>query len=238
MMLRLRTFFAAAWLMAIGGASPALADYAAARERFESLPARLQTSIGLALIATGDFEGLIEHGFTRRLYRAVRSFERREGLRADGVLAQDEIDHLAAVADRFYERLGTRYYTHATTGAKLLVPRLLFDEEKTTADGMLFSRGDGMLSLSFVSFPSDQRSFSELYATLSSSSAEKQVIYRRRFETHFVATGFFAGRKFYTWMARTGGSTTGFTLSWSEQWEETGRKLSTLLANSFMADPS
>jgi hypothetical protein len=38
-------------------------------------------------------------------------------------------------------------------------------------------------------------------------------------------------------MARTGGSTTGFTVSWSDEWEETGRKVSVLLANAYLADP-
>jgi hypothetical protein len=116
------------------------------------------------------------------------------------------------------------------------VPRKLFDSERKTPDGMLFERGDGMLSLSFVSFPESTRSFEELYDTLSAGSADRRIIYKRRFATHFVATGFFTGRKFYTWMARTGGSTTGFTVSWSDAWEEMGRKLSVLLANAYRAD--
>ncbi len=60
-----------------------------------------------------------------------------------------------------------------------------------------------MLSLSFVSFPAQKKSFDELYATLASYTAEKRIIYKRRFDTHFVATGLFTGRKFYTWMAKT-----------------------------------
>lgn len=155
----------------------------------------------------------------------------------DGVLKHDELARLKALAESFYEQIGNRYYTHAVTGAKLLVPRKLFDSERTTTDGMLFSRNDGMLSLSFVSFPTSLKSFGDLYATLSSSSADRRIIYKRRFATHFVATGFFTGRKFYTWMARTGESTTGFTVSWSDEWEAMGRKVSVLLANAFLARP-
>jgi hypothetical protein len=215
---------------------PAHADYDLARQRFTAFPEEEQTRITLALIATGDFEALAEHGFTRFLYDAIRRFERREGYTADGVLEGDEIRRLEALSERFYERLGNRYYTHAVTGARLLVPRKLFDSERPTADGMLFERQDGMLSLSFVSFPDSARSFDDLYHTLSSDSPDRRIIYRRRFASHFVATGFFTGRKFYTWMARTGGSTTGFTVSWSDQWEEMGRKVSVLLANAYRAD--
>lgn len=218
-------------------AGTAAADYAGGKARFDRFSPEQQTALTLALIATGDFEGLGEHGFTRRFYEAVRRFERREGYPADGVLEQDEIARLTALAEAFYARLGNRYYTHPRTGAKLLVPRKLFDRERKTEEGMLFDRDDGMLSLSFVSFPQEERSFDALYRTLTASKPDRRVIYQRRFPTHFVATGFFTGRKFYTWMARTGTSTTGFTVSWSDQWEEMGRKLSVLLANAYLARP-
>lgn len=214
----------------------ARADFASARERFAAFSDEKQTEITLALIATGDFEALAEHGFTGFLYDAIRRFERREGYTDDGVLEGDELKRLAALAERFYERLGNRYYTHEVTGARLLVPRKLFDSERETPDGMLFERDDGMLSLSFVSFPDSEKSFEDLYETLSSSSPDRRIVYKRRFASHFVATGFFTGRKFYTWMARTGQSTTGFTVSWSDEWDEMGRKVSVLLANAYRAD--
>jgi hypothetical protein len=186
----------------------AQADYAAGKVRFDRFSSEQQTALTLALIAVGDLEGLAEHGFTRRFYDAVRRFERREGYPADGVLDLDEIGYLTGLAERFYERLGNSYYAHPRTGAKLLVLRNLFDSERSTEEGMLFDRGDGMLSLSFVSFPQEQKSFDALYRTLTASTPDRRVIYQRRFPTHFVATGFF-----------------------------TGRKLSVLLANAFLADP-
>ena len=234
-----RTTASAAIALALLGGAPATAqaDYREARQHYEALSEKQRTAIALALIASGDFEGLAEHGFTRRLYRAIVAFERREGFRADGVLHGRERDRLTAVADRFYARLGNRFYTHPDTGARLLVPRGLFDAEKKTAEGIVFSRKDGMLSLIFLSFPAEEKGFAELWRTLSADTNGKRVTYKRRFDSHFVATGFFQGRKFYTWMARTGGSSTGFTVSWVAPWEETGRKVSTLLANAFLAEP-
>jgi len=230
------TLLAVLWIMFPAAIHPALADYPEARASFQSMPPRKQTAVALALIASGDFEGLAEHGFTRRLYRAVTSFERREGFRPDGVLGRAELDRLTVVADSFYDRLGTSYYTHPATGARLLVPRRLFDAERETPDGILFTRKDGMLSLIFLSFPSREKSFEQLWRTLSAEGEGKRVIYKRRFATHFVATGFFKSRKFYTWMARTGNSTTGFTFSWGAPWDEMGRKVSTFLANAYGAE--
>lgn len=225
-----------ALLLATAWAVPAQADYAGARARFEALSARQQTELALGLIASGDFEALAEHGFTRFLYRAILRFQEREGFRPDGILEPAELQRLRQVSESFYARLGNRYYTHPRTGARLLVPRRLFDAEKTTPEGLLFTRKDGMLSLIFLSFPDSEKSYDDLWHTLSSQQGTKRVIYKRRFASHFVATGSFSGRKFYTWMARTGASTTGFTVSWGQPWEETGRKISTLLANAFLTE--
>jgi len=193
--MRRKTASAAVALWLLGGrALPAFADYRQARQHYEALLEKQQTAIALALIASGDFEGLAEHGFTRRLYRAILNFERREGFQADGVLRGREPDRLTSVADRFYARLGNRFYTHPETGARLLVPRGLFDEEKNTPEGIVFSRRDGMLSLIFISFPAEEKIFAELWHTLSAGGTNKRGTYKRHFENHFVSTGYFQGR--------------------------------------------
>ena len=217
--------------------TPARADFESARRSFNQLSDTSRTSITLALIATGDFDGLIDFGFTRRFFNSIRSFERREKLRADGVLDDGELRRLKSIADAFYARLGNRYYTHPVTGAKLLVPREMFDREEETPEGLVFSRDDKNLSLSFVSFSETARRFDELYATLTAGTADRNVTYKRKLASYFVATGTFKGRKFYTWISRTGDSSTGFTVSWSNAWDDTGRKISSLLANSFLAEP-
>ena len=116
-------------------ALPASADYPQARAGFDHLPQQQQRVIALALIATGDFDGLADHGFTPRLYRALRAFQQREGFIEDGVLDPEQLQHLEALADDFYARLGSRTYTHPDSGARLLVPRALFDDEKPTPGG-------------------------------------------------------------------------------------------------------
>lgn len=214
----------------------ARADYDSARAAYLAMPEKAQSGIALALIASGDFEGLAGHGFTRLFYRAITDFQRREGFVPDGVLNGEARARLRDIADSFYARLGNSWYTHPATGARLLVPRKLFDTVKHSPDGMLFTRHDNMLSLIFISFPSRERSYDDLWRTLAADGDGKRVIYKRRFDTHFVATGYFGGGKFYTWMTRTGASTTGFTLSWGAPWEETGRKVSTFLANAYGAE--
>lgn len=216
--------------------TPAQADYAEARDVFQELPTRERAAATLGLIATGDFDGLADHGFTPRFYRAMRNFEAREGFTVNGVPDPDELERLGKAADDFNRTLGPRHYVHPHTSASLLVPRALFDVEKETAEGLLFIRNDGMMSLAFLSFPANERSYESLWGTLSAPGADKRVIYQRRFANRFFVTGIFRTSKFYTMMARTGRSTTGFTFSWGAPFDELGRKVSTFLANAWLAE--
>jgi hypothetical protein len=216
--------------------APARADYGDARAAFDDLTRRERASVTLGLIASGDFEGLAAQGFTERLYRAIRDFEQREGFIADGVLEPEQVQRLTDMADDFYRQLGARTYDHPDTDARLLVPRGLFDAEKETPEGLLFTRRDGMLSLVFLSIPRSEKSYDALWNSLSAESGGKRIVYERHFENRFVVTGFFHQSKFYTMMARTGSSTSGFTFSWGAPFEELGRKVSTFLANAYLAE--
>lgn len=231
-MTRIATVFVALLLLS----KPAQADYERARAAFERLPMGQQTAVALGLIAAGDFEALAVSGFTPELYQAIRRFERREGLSADGILRGAELRQLIHLADDFYERLGARFYDHPVSGVRLLVPRRLFDAEKEIPDGLLFTKLDGGLSLLFISVPETERSYDVLWATLSRQDEGKQIIYQRRFASRFVVTGYFGSSKFYTMMARTGRNTTGFTFSWGAPYEALGRKVSTFLANVYLAE--
>jgi len=215
---------------------PANASYHDSRASFEGLAQEDRATVILALIAAGDLEALALHGFTPALYKALRAFEQREGMPDDGVVDEEQLRRLGTAAADFRERIGARYYTNAQTGARLLVPRRLFDAERQTPEGLLFTRNDGLLSLLFISFPQSERTYDDLWRTLSGGAAGKSVIYQRRFDSRFVVTGSFRTSKFYTMMLRTGGSTTGFTFSWGAPMEGMGRKISTFLANAFAAE--
>jgi serine protease Do len=225
-------------IVALTSAVPSRADFRSAQVHFNQLPERQQVTITLALIATGDFDGLVDFGFTKRLYTAVRRFESRYGLAANGVLEDWELHKLRAAARPFFSRLGSVYYPHPTGYSRLLVPRGLFDHEQRSPREVLFTRTDQNLSLNYTVFPKRERSFEELYATMTKDSAMRRVTYTRRFHSHFVVTGTFRGKKFYTWVNRLPKASVGFTVSWSNAWDTMGRKISALLANSLLITPA
>ncbi len=215
----------------------AWADYQQAKARFDSLDADTKISITMSLIGTGDFDGLLDYGYTKRFYKAVNAFKAREGLPIDGTLDNSEIELLKSKANIFYGGLGLKYYTNPVSKSQLLVPRLIFDSESPSDHGIDFETIDKNLSLSFQAYPYSEKSFIELYNAVTRSSSRRQVEYKLLHDNFFVASGVYNDRNFYTWMSATRESSTGFTLSWSSTWKTTGKKLSIVLANSFNAEP-
>jgi S1-C subfamily serine protease len=211
----------------------ARAEYISAKSSFESLPQADQAEIVIGLIATGDFAGLVDYGFTRRLYRAVTKFETREGFDGDGVLEANERRRLNSYTDRFLAELGIEIVQHPASGAKLPVPKAKFNVSTTVEKGFAYERNDETLSLNLVAYPASERSFESLFDRFSTSTSTRQVDYKVLRGNFFVTSGTFKGRSFYTWMSRVASGTTGFTLTWSREIDTFGRKLSVFLANAF-----
>jgi serine protease Do len=211
----------------------ALADYSDAKSQFEKLPPKEQADIVIGLITTGDFSGLIDYGFTRRLYRSLTTFESREGFAADGIVTSAERDRLNNYTQRFFAELGVETVQHPLSGAQLLVPKANFDTSTKTENGFAYERTDNSLSLNLVAYTSSERSFASLYDRFSTNTGTRQVDYKILRERFFVASGTYKGRRFYTWMSKVPTGTTGFTLTWSSDRDALGAKLSILLANSF-----
>jgi serine protease Do len=214
----------------------AWAEYDQAKIYFDNLDNDTKISITLGLIATGDFDGLLDYGFTKHFYKAVNSFKSREGLAADGELSYSELKLLNDRAGNFYRTLGLRYYLHPDTKSELFVPRLAFDTETRTPHGFSFERNDKNLSLSFVLYPVEEKTFIQLYETLAQSTPQRNVVYKKLRDNYFVSSGSFKDRYFYTWMIGIQGGSTGFTLSWTPAWQEAGSRISILLANTFVSE--
>jgi S1-C subfamily serine protease len=214
------------------------ADYVGAESEFRSLNRDDQVAIGLGLIATGDFDGLLDYGFTKRLYKAIVAFQSREGFPATGVLQQEAFGRLK---DRWYgfgREMGLENVTHPDSGAQLMVPKRLFDISRRTPRGFAFERADEAMALSFVAYPASQKTFAQLYETMALPTAQRRVTYKTLKNAFFVSTGLYHGKKYYTWMNAVDGGSTGFTISWSEQFGETGNRIAMLLANTFLAKPT
>ena len=226
---------AAAIYFSISHIVPALAGYEHAKAHFDNLDADSRFEIGLGLIATGDFKGMLESGFTRQLYDALTKFQIRERFTPDGELDGAEFDLLKSRSAKFYDSLGFRYYDHPDAASRLIVPRLAFDSETRTPRGLAFERDNKSLSLSFVAYPAGEKTFGQLYDSMVKTSAQRKVVYKEHNDHYFVSSGFYKGRHYYTWMRAIPNGSTGFTLSWTSPLNDLGSRISVVLANLFVS---
>jgi Superinfection immunity protein len=218
-------------------ATPAHADYYDAKLHFESLSADDRFKSILGLESTGDFNGLISLGYTERLYRAILAFEKKNNLEVDGKLQSWEINRLDSEGHILFNEVGFTDYKNSKVGSTLWVPRKLFDSEVAIDNGISFQREDRGYSLSFVAHTNDQSTFENLFEVIRTPSDIRTIDYQKIRDNFFVVTGSNKGRNFYTYMERIPTGTTGFTLSYKVENSILAGKLSTVLANSFLATP-
>lgn len=214
----------------------ALADFRLAKSYFDAQSKADQLQEILQLIATGDFQGLWEFGFTHRLYNAVIAFQQREGMLVDGILAPPVQERLTRAAATFFVDVPTEHARIDPYGADLRVPRSLFDTVTDTPSKHSYERNDKTLSLSFESYTDAASSFERIFQRLSRSSPQRIVDYKKFHPGYFAINGTFNGRKFYSWMSRVAGGSVGFTLAWDSSWNEKAPKIATLMANTFVPE--
>jgi S1-C subfamily serine protease len=212
----------------------ALADYSTAKRYFETLKFEDQLVAVVGLISTGDFDGLLAYGFTKRLYRAVLSFQTKERLPATGILGPGERQRLDKHAQAFWAVFGFDTVTHPDFGAQIVAPKRLFEDIRRTPRGYAFERKDDRLSLSFVGYNSNEKTFAQLYESLAQPTAQRQVTYKTLKDRYFVSTGMFRGREYYTWMSVVPRGASGFTISWSSDWQNIGMRVAMVMANTFV----
>lgn len=226
---RLLRFAAIAFCMLML-APAARADFSSAQQAFYRLTTDEKVQVVLGLIATGDFNGIYMGEYTQRLHAAIEVFQARHRFTPSGVLHPYQTQKLNERLANFLKPLGLRAYV-LDNGAKLLIPRALFDTEDRTNGGLAFERNDSTLSLTFETVAG--RTFEDLFNRFTSVSSNRTVGYKALRPQYFVSSGVYKGKSFYTWFNRGTDGPTGFTLSWMEQQKWVANRLTILLANAF-----
>src|SRR5690606_10240099 len=124
----------------------------AARAAFEALPEADRKAIQDALVWTGDYNGTLDGAFGKRSFDAIRAFETRSRLTADGILTPAERDALLAAAQRQRDAAGFAVIDDRRTGIRIGVPQKVLADRSETPDGSLFRarRGGGALTTDFI----------------------------------------------------------------------------------------
>ena len=213
-------------------------SYDRAKSAFAQFEVETRVEIELLLMATGDYNGLLEEELSRRGFSAIQKFETRNGIYTDGIISSSELETLRREGWAFTESLGLAKRQFARNQAELFVPQRLFTSETPTARGFGFRHVNDSVSLDITSIPLTEANFRDVFDKLSAENSRRTISYKLLKPGFFVVSGKFDGKSFYSRFHVNSVGTTGFTFSWSEGVFPAGQRTSVLLSNLFFTEIS
>jgi serine protease Do len=212
-------------------ASPALADFQSSKRQYESQNYNDRIFLQVALILTGDYNGLADGIFGQNTYRSLLSFQREMGYRQTGVLTRAQRERLNQRAAAIYAELGVEFVEDAEAGVSLPIPTSVVSRQGRTERGSIWASPRDDIEIETVGIPADEQSYFDIYSRMIAERPARQVTYSTVQNGFFVVSGILDGRNFYLKFSDLGTDTRGFSISWSPEADVLGARLSILLAS-------
>lgn len=216
--------------------------FEAAQTAFLALPLEERRAIQLALVWTGDFQGIASGEFGRLTFQGLQTFQRRlrQG-RADAVLEPAQRRALQADADR--NRTAARFEIVADqrTGVRMGVPFALVETPpagQALPNGTRWAARDNAVNLVTTLYADTETDLAALHQRLSRSEGQRRVTFQVLRPDFFVVSGqSSADRRFYTRVARRAdGRLVGYSLGWNVSTNPNFDRVNIAISNAF--DPA
>ncbi|MBP0615176.1 trypsin-like peptidase domain-containing protein [Jiella mangrovi] len=228
-------------------ASPAASarDFASSTTAITSSPADLslayntQTDLSfrrglqIRLGWTGDYAGPFSGVIEAATLRAIRDFQARHGLRADGVITEAMLQKLIALSDAVQSDLGVSVVDDRETGVRLALPLNLVKDAGRTEVGHLWRAQDGSVEIETVRIADTGQTLSGLYDTLSQATAERSVLGAQKADDWFTVAGVESGRRYFMRFSGSKSDLRGFSVSYKESDESEVASFVTVASNLF-----
>lgn len=169
----------------------------------------------IRLAWTGDYAGPFSGMIEARTLRAIRDFQARLGMNADGVISEAMLQTLVELSDKAQGDLGVAMVDDAATGGRLPVPLKLVSDRGPTEVGHLWRSGDQSVELETVRIADTGQTLAGLYATLSEPTAQRSVGDAEKAEDWFTVSGTEQGRRYFMRFAASGSDLRGFSMSYT-----------------------
>jgi serine protease Do len=192
----------------------AQASYRDAERWFNALSFENRAGIQLALIWTGDYNGLVDGALGRRTYRSIQAYQQNIGAPPTGTLSRRQFDELMALASGVMDELGFDFVSDQTTGLTLALPTAIVFAAGPTRRGYHWASPDKSVEVETVAMPVTERSYLQLYERLSRERPNRRVTYRTFKPSFFVVSGYVGTTKFYSRFQPGPVATRGFSLAW------------------------
>ena len=235
----------ACMLFGVFGASSGYAQHIVPGQRSNvvaSDPATLEQTLNLdekklvqeGLAWLGFYKGWFDGAFGEGTRTALSSWQRQNGLSANGELDADQAVTLAGTALAMRDKIGWLPISDSKSGIIMSYPsKVLTKRSDSDAGGITLDDPDGGASLMTMRFTDvTDGQINSFYDALS-GSGESQITYEFRRNNLFIVTGNRKGGKFYSRFEQRGREIRGYDLIWRADHDADLQALSVLISNSF-----
>lgn len=174
--------------------------------------AKFRKGLQVRLAWTGDYRGDFTGTVDARTLRAIRDFQARHALPADGVITEPMLQRLVTESDRVQRELGTRLVEDDSTGVRALLPLALVDEGQSTEVGRMWRANDGTVEVETVRLAGHGRTLNALFELLSTPADGRTVTDSELASEWFELRGTKDGRDYFMRFAGRGEELRGFTV--------------------------
>ena len=222
-------------IVGLGLAAPAQAGFEESRDWFESLSLDERTETQANLTLLGFYDYLVDGQFGNGTFQALTAFQRSLGRASTGVLIPPDQEKLVGLAAEVYRDLGMDLVRDREGQAALIMPTGLLTEKHPIERGNSYTTPDGGMALETLRRPIGEKAFAALFDELKSPGDGRFITYSNYNDDRFVITGKENGRSFYTMFQNAETDSVGYSLSWTEDYENPAGMLAIFIASHFTA---
>jgi serine protease Do len=194
-------------------ASDASQDLAALYNQNTDLAFR--TGLQHRLTWTGDYAGPFDGRIGPQTLRAVRDFQARNGLAADGIMDDAFLKLVISKSDAARDAVGFTQVTDEATGVRLGLPGALVAPMGETEVGSLWRSDDGGIEIETVRFSKEGYTLDGVFGVLSQTGPGKTVSQAEQANGGFTIRGHEDGREFLIRFSGRGADLRGFSVAWN-----------------------
>ncbi len=213
-------------------------NMALARTAFYRLSSDDRLGLYLMLMATGDYNAMVFDTFGTRLYEAIASFQKSQGLVPTGIPDPGTVAQLDVKGGAILRSWGMHFVDHPFVRASLFLPGTFGLNGTPTRHGLAFENAKHSMSIDFAFFPESEASMADVLDRLTAALPNRRIDMKDMRDTFFAIAG--GGENYGTYsryIAIPGGSV-GFTATWNTNLLPNAIRVAVVMANGLLPSRS